>query len=677
MIKILELFGGIGAPRKALINLGINHKAIDYVEIDERRVRVYNAMYAKHNKYSAQSVVGYNLKPDFLIHGSPCFTSDTLVLTDSGYKEMKDINVGDYVLDHNNRYSKVTDFLEQGQKEIWRINAMGFHELKTTSNHKFYVRKKEYKWDKTLKKSARSFGTPQWVECKKLSKDHYMGVAINDKTEIPVWKGVEYTRGNSAYTKNTLDLRDEKFWYFCGRYLGDGWLRRRKDRSNNLSGVIVCCAKDECEELERKIDGLFHYTKVEDRTVYKYQFANKELAHFLEKFGVGAKNKVVPGFVIDLPTNILKSFLDGYFDSDGSFDGKKYKATSISKKLLYGIGQCVAKVYRRPYAIYKNKRKFQHEIEGRLVNQSDTYQIVFKVEGNKQDKAFYENGYVWFPISEIENTKEAQEVFDLTVEGSHSFTANGCIAHNCQDFSRARLRWGERDGGEGEKSSLLYETLKIIENMGVWRPRVVIWENVKGVLDKDMLPAFNDYVAAMDSMGYTTTYDVLNAMDFGVPQKRERVFAVSRIDGQCFDFSKLKKKAAPGIKEFLVPSSVKENHYVTIPSMLNKIPEFYRQTNKSYTRMLDVIVTHCWTITERQDRCPNAGVIKMPDGRYRYLTEIEVWQLMGFDQEDYERAAKEFPTKEGKRNATLYAMAGNSIVVPILEAIFASLLEME
>ena len=45
MIKILELFGGIGSPRKALINLGINHKCIDYVEIDEKAVRTYNALF--------------------------------------------------------------------------------------------------------------------------------------------------------------------------------------------------------------------------------------------------------------------------------------------------------------------------------------------------------------------------------------------------------------------------------------------------------------------------------------------------------------------------------------------------------------------------------------------------------------------------------------------------------
>ena len=71
-IKILELFGGIGSPRCALRNIGIPVKAIDYVEIDEKAVRSYNAMFEAELEYKTQSVVGYNLKPDILIHGSPC-----------------------------------------------------------------------------------------------------------------------------------------------------------------------------------------------------------------------------------------------------------------------------------------------------------------------------------------------------------------------------------------------------------------------------------------------------------------------------------------------------------------------------------------------------------------------------------------------------------------------------
>lgn len=44
-IQILELFGGIGSPRCALRNIGVDVKAIDYVEIDEKAVRSYNAMF--------------------------------------------------------------------------------------------------------------------------------------------------------------------------------------------------------------------------------------------------------------------------------------------------------------------------------------------------------------------------------------------------------------------------------------------------------------------------------------------------------------------------------------------------------------------------------------------------------------------------------------------------------
>lgn len=71
-IQILELFGGIGSPRCALRNLGIPIKSIDYVEIDEKAVRSYNAMFADELQYKTQTVVGWNLRPDILVHGSPC-----------------------------------------------------------------------------------------------------------------------------------------------------------------------------------------------------------------------------------------------------------------------------------------------------------------------------------------------------------------------------------------------------------------------------------------------------------------------------------------------------------------------------------------------------------------------------------------------------------------------------
>lgn len=71
-IQILELFGGIGSPRCALRNLRIPTKAIDYVEINEKAVRSYNSMFREELAYKTQTVVEWNLKPDILVHGSPC-----------------------------------------------------------------------------------------------------------------------------------------------------------------------------------------------------------------------------------------------------------------------------------------------------------------------------------------------------------------------------------------------------------------------------------------------------------------------------------------------------------------------------------------------------------------------------------------------------------------------------
>lgn len=246
----------------------------------------------------------------------------------------------------------------------------------------------------------------------------------------------------------------------------------------------------------------------------------------------------------------------------------------------------------------------------------------------------------------------------------------------CQDNSRGNR---DRKGiAKGSRSELMLETLRIIKEMGDWKPKVVIWENVKGVLDKGVVPIFNYYLQQMMDLGYTNSFDVLDARSFGIPHARERVFCISLLGKETFDFGKLQNRPMRRIEEFLEygpEDEIPEQYLITIPSMLNKINEFNPKPTGSYKRQLYVIEDFCYTITERQDRCPNAGIIRLNKPQYRYLTERECWRLLGFDDEDFDLMLKEFPAKEGKRNATLYALAGNSIVVQVLEAIFKVILE--
>ncbi len=72
MIKILELFAGIGACSKALERLGIEHEIVDAVEIDKYAIRSFNAIH--NTNFEPQDICEWDkdIKVDLIMHGSPC-----------------------------------------------------------------------------------------------------------------------------------------------------------------------------------------------------------------------------------------------------------------------------------------------------------------------------------------------------------------------------------------------------------------------------------------------------------------------------------------------------------------------------------------------------------------------------------------------------------------------------
>ena len=129
----------------------------------------------------------------------------------------------------------------------------------------------------------------------------------------------------------------------------------------------------------------------------------------------------------------------------------------------------------------------------------------------------------------------------------------------CQDFSVA----GKQAGGDeksGTRSSLMYETIRIVEKL---KPKYVIWENVKNLLSKKHKPNFDNYISRLDELGYKSFYKVLNAKDYGIPQNRERVYTISiRNDlNQVFEFP-LKQELKLKLKD-LLESEVNEKYYLS------------------------------------------------------------------------------------------------------------------
>lgn len=248
----------------------------------------------------------------------------------------------------------------------------------------------------------------------------------------------------------------------------------------------------------------------------------------------------------------------------------------------------------------------------------------------------------------------------------------------CQDMSIAghqgkataeagRINRGKgADKGSGTRSSLMWETIHIIQNMGEWKPKYVIWENVKNVLNGYNKKNFEQYIAEMEKLGYTSNYQILDARDFGLLQARERVFTVSVLNGEKFDFSDLIRTPMKDISEFLLNNDeVPPVYDVTQPSVYSVIGE-------KGIRRATVIKDFAYTITTRQDRTP-AQVIDCGNGRYRYLTERECWRLQGYTDKDYERA-EAVQKRSGRYRMALYKQAGNSIAVPIFESMFRKII---
>ncbi|MBK1469022.1 DNA cytosine methyltransferase [Parvimonas parva] len=238
----------------------------------------------------------------------------------------------------------------------------------------------------------------------------------------------------------------------------------------------------------------------------------------------------------------------------------------------------------------------------------------------------------------------------------------------CQDFSII----GRRQGGKKDsktRSSLLFETIRILKEMK-YKPRWVIWENVKGALSEEY-SSFSFYLKEMEKLGYQNKFEILNSIDFGIPQKRERVFVISFLGKNEFDFSKLEKKKMEKLEDFL-QSDFDEKYIVTQKSILDCIGK--KTTTQKRAR---IIKDYVYTIMIKQVRLPNSGLVDLKNGKYRFLTERECFRLMGFDDEDFERILKVVKIDKNKLSSNLYKLAGNSIVVNVLEAILKEIRRLE
>lgn len=137
----------------------------------------------------------------------------------------------------------------------------------------------------------------------------------------------------------------------------------------------------------------------------------------------------------------------------------------------------------------------------------------------------------------------------------------------CTDISNAGKQAGFSAGSE-TRSSLLWECEKAIK---VKRPKYLLMENVKALVQRKFLPDFMRWIELLESYGYANFWQVLNAKDFGVAQNRERVFMVSIWGGQSYNFPQgfpLDKC----VEDYMVDAeTIDESYFIDQERVTNKV----------------------------------------------------------------------------------------------------------
>jgi len=148
----------------------------------------------------------------------------------------------------------------------------------------------------------------------------------------------------------------------------------------------------------------------------------------------------------------------------------------------------------------------------------------------------------------------------------------------CTDISSAGQQKGfSKDSNT--RSGLLWEVERLLnvakDNDEL--PQYLLMENVKALVQQKFMPEFNNWLRVLDDLGYKTYWKVLNAKDYGVPQNRERVFAVSFLDKRAFEFPE-RMPLMLRLKDIL-EQNVDEKYYLSdeVVTSLNK----HLQRNKA------------------------------------------------------------------------------------------------
>lgn len=286
---------------------------------------------------------------------------------------------------------------------------------------------------------------------------------------------------------------------------------------------------------------------------------------------------------------------------------------------------------------------------------------VFSSEWDPHAKETYFNNFGEYPfgdITQFTNRKPGRDaLFPKSVPKHNILTAG----FPCQAFSNA----GKKLGFEDARGTLFFEVLKLTKNL---TPDALILENVKGLRGHDKGRTFQVIKRSLEQIGYTVYDAVLHAYEFGLAQKRDRIFIVAFRKKVAFNFPEPPTKRLYNCVGDVLESNVDASFTIS-----SRIHESHLRRQKAHRArgngfgfsLFDGTSPHTNTISARYWKDGSEALIRQDQANPRMLTPRECARLQGFPDAFLCH----------KSNRFSYNQFGNAVPVPVVKAIATQVLK--
>jgi intein/homing endonuclease len=365
-----------------------------------------------------------------------CLVPGTLIYTENGIVDIKDVKENNKVITHKGRWRNVNKVISKKFKgTMTKIQVQGYsnnvENYKFVDNHEIYV-KRDGKWS--------------WVGCEELEVGDIIGEPIIEADITSSKVGInlcERTTCSKEYIKKRINS-SPSMQRLIGYFLGDGSVN---DAEGCIQFDFAIQEKENIKDVREIIKNIFSKgtteTKKGESCIRVKCYSRGLVNYFRNHFYDENKVKFYPWDITKLSNNECLNLLIGMVRSDGvigedclNFGNTNTRLTLLAKQLFSRLGVAASISFREPRInklIIGRKREWVVSANGKKIKSSlfELFSNIDESNDTTSQKLFIENGFCCSRIQKIDHEEYEGLVYDLQVEEDHSFSGPFMTIHNC------------------------------------------------------------------------------------------------------------------------------------------------------------------------------------------------------------------------------------------------------